>query len=109
MARRDNHGNAVSKSGHRLVEPEEQLFEDCLQVDHRMDDWAADGFEIVSIRLKPPVEWGGEWMCVLSVRKEAERLVSFTTSDSLAAALHLCLARLLNGSSKWKEDSYAQK
>lgn len=107
MARRGNHGEAVGRDGKALSDPTERLWADCLEVSGRLEHWWSEGFDLKGIRVRPPADAYSEWLVTITAVREGEPLVAFTTSDELGSALHLALARLMNGSLKWQEDQYA--
>lgn len=61
----------------------------------------------MSIRLKG--DGRADYLIVLRARYEGAAWVSFHSADTLAEAMRGMVARLENGSVKWKEDQYANE
>ena len=62
-----------------------------------------------SLTIRPPSVEGGDWLLVCRMSLEGRPHVGFITGHDVAACLRSLVAKLENGSMKWKEDEYANR
>jgi len=65
--------------------------------------------EVVSFSVRLPQYAGGEYLVVVRAIQDGKPVVGFHSADTLSEVLRGVLARLTNGSIKWKADKYDGK
>lgn len=59
------------------------------------------------VSIKVPVNQGDEYLVIITAESPGGPVVAFTSGQSFAEAIRVAIARIENGSVKWKEDAYA--
>lgn len=65
-----------------------------------------DDIEVYGMSIKVPVSEGEDYFVVVRARVGNDRKVGFGNGASFAEALRGTLARIENGSMRWKDDQY---
>lgn len=81
-----------------------RLAEELRRFDHRATDEWTEEFILRDMRVSSPTHDRPEWFCVVRAYVEGQPVVGFCSGASFEAVLHLVMARIMNGSMKWRDD-----
>lgn len=106
MTRKDVPGNAVA-SAEAVTREYVRFAEEVYRADKLIERLDEADVWVHDLRFKAPDSEHGEWFVIVRATVSQKRCVGFHAGVSFQEALRGTLARLQNGSMKWKDDQYA--
>lgn len=83
-----------------------RLAEQLVRADRTFERLAEEELEVVGMSVKLPEYAGGDYLVTVRAFKGGVAVVAFHGSDQFADVVRGAIARLENGSMRWRDDNY---
>lgn len=86
-----------------------RLAQQFIRFEHVAQRMFEDDKEVYGLSVRVPTEEGADYLVTVRARIGNDRMVAFHTSDTFSEVMRGTVARLENGSMRWKVDMYDGK